>query len=180
MEEILRGTSLAPHHKDDNQPKTEIEEFILQQIPLKAEAAHTEEVAWLLFWAREIGLKVPVGAFDKVRMLRSSVVGLLSLDLRQGGLVDGNLKVPEWKSFATADGLKSEMWMIAYEATKKGWWPGSNKSNFISEHPYFSDMLTKDVEFYDLKKKAKGADASFALPFVPNILSGGGSGGYPA
>lgn len=171
---------LAPHHKDDNQPKTEIEEFILQQIPLKAEAAHTEEVAWLLFWAREIGLKVPVGAFDKVRMLRSSVVGLLSLDLRQGGLVDGNLKVPEWKSFATADGLKSEMWMIAYEATKKGWWPGSNKSNFISEHPYFSDMLTKDVEFYDLKKKVKGADASFALPFVPTILSGGGSGGYPA
>lgn len=170
---------LAALHDEEILPKGEIEAFILQQVPGKAEAAHTDEVAWLLFWAREIGLKVPVGAFDKVRMLRSSVVGLISLDLRQKGLVEGSLKVPEWKAFATSEGLKSEMWLLAYEASKKEWWPGSNKSSFLSAHPYFGDVLKKNVEFYDAKKVSKNAFE----PIFPAVISpvglSSGSTGYP-
>ncbi len=159
-------------------PKDEIANFITDQIPRKAEAAHTDEVAWLLFWAREMGLKLPASTFDKVRSLRSSVVGLVTLDLRQQGLINGALKVPEWKTFATVGGLKSEMWLLAYEATKKGWWPGSNKSGFVSGHPFFGDLFAAGVEFYDPQQKAKSSVTPASKIFRLAVTSMG-SGGYP-
>ncbi|WP_341023360.1 RNA-directed DNA polymerase [Brevundimonas diminuta] len=146
---------LAATRADKVLPKDEIADFIQQQIPLKAEAAHTDEVSWLLFWAREIDLKLSGSALEKVKTLRSSVVGLVTLDLHDRGLVQGKFKTPEWKSFATSDGLKSEMWLLSYEATKKGWWPGSVKSNFIQSHQFFGDLWKEDIEFYDPKKAAK-------------------------
>ena len=57
----------------------------------EAEAIHTDELAWLLFWAREIGFSVPSSALANVTRLRSSVVALLTLDLRQLGLVSVRL-----------------------------------------------------------------------------------------
>ncbi|WP_374600539.1 RNA-directed DNA polymerase [Brevundimonas sp.] len=156
---------LAAIRADKVTDKGEIADFILQQVPVKAEAAHTDEVAWLLFWAREIGLKLDAGLFDRVRPLRSSAVGLLTLDLNDRGLISGKLKVPEWKAFATQDGLKSEMWLLAYEATLKGWWPGSVKSSFVSGHPYFGTLWSEKVEFYDPKKTSKAATTPSRMVF---------------
>ena len=147
-------------------PKPEINAYILEQIPIKAGFTHTEEVAWLLFWAREIGLSVPSDLLVKVSALRSSVVALLTLDLNQRGLISGPpLDTSLWESFATADGLKSEMWLVVYEATKKGWWPKTKASGFVTAAPFFQDLWAKDVEFYDPKKKARRhISPAFATP----------------
>ncbi len=85
-------------------------------------------------------MKLPASTLEKVSTLRSSVVALLTLDLRQMGLVDGKLKLSHWKASAKADGLKSEMWLVAYEATKKGWWRGKCSNTFITGHPFFADI----------------------------------------
>lgn len=160
-------------------PDEEIESFILQQLPLKAEAVHTDEVAWLLFWAREIGLKLPVAAFEKVTKLRSSAVGLITLDLRERGQIDGKLTVTEWRKAATTDGLKSELWLIAYEATKKGWWKGKCSSNFITGHPFFAAIWNKEIEFYDPKKRARKRVSPTFLRTALSSGAGWGSGEYP-
>src|SRR3546814_1525375 len=47
------------------------------------------------------------------------------------------------------------MWLIAYEATRKGWWPKAQSSDFITKHDYFSDLWTAKVEFYNSGKKAR-------------------------
>lgn len=168
---------LAAIQPEDLMSKGEITSYILQQIPLKAEAIQTDEVAWLLFWAREIGLKLPSASLQKVTDLRSSVVAMLTLDLNQQGLVDGDLSVAAWKSAATVDGLKSEMWLVAYEATKKGWWPTQKSTGFITGHPFFGDIWTKGVEFYDPSQKAR---EKVKAPFVlANWFGSGGSSGYP-
>jgi hypothetical protein len=39
-------------------PKLEIADYIQQQLKIKADFGHTHEIAWLLFWARETGLKL--------------------------------------------------------------------------------------------------------------------------
>ena len=167
---------LAATHKSGKIADTagEIRAYILQQIPLKAEAVHTDEIAWLLFWAREIELPLPAQVMEKVKALRSSVVALLTLDLRQRGLIDGSLKVPEWKASANSSGLKSEMWLAAYEATKKGWWLGGNPTGYITANSYFGDIWAKGVEFYDSTKKARN---KVKPPF--KIFSELGGGGYP-
>ena len=146
---------LAAVKPNDLMTEDEISAYILQQIPLKADAVHTDEVAWLLFWAREIGLKLPTSALQKVTSLRSSVVAMLALDLNQKGLVTGKIDAAAWKSAASADGLKSEMWLVAYEATKKGWWPKNPSAAFVTGHAFFGDIWARDVEFYDSTKKAR-------------------------
>lgn len=49
----------------------------------------------------------------------------------------------------------SEWPIIAYEATRKGWWPKSQNTDFITKHDYFADIWTANVEFYDPAKKAR-------------------------
>lgn len=170
---------LAALDKRETLPRTEIESYIIEQIPLKAEAVHTNELAWLLFWAREISLKIPATALLKVKQLRSSVVGLVTLDLRQAGLIDGAFSVPDWKACTTADGLKSEMWLLAYEATKKGWWEGAAKTAFIRNHDYFGLLWTKEVEFYNRAKKARRRIRPSVFSATASRFGVWGFGEYP-
>lgn len=169
---------LAAIKPSDPMSEGEIQAYILQQIPLKAEAVHTDEVAWLLFWAREIGLKIPSAILKEATTLRSSVVAMLVLDLNQKGLIEGQIDDSLWRSSANQNGLRSELWLVAYEATKRGWWPGIIKTSFITGHPYFSDIWNKDVNFYDPDKKAR-EEVKPAFLTVVSGGTGGGSSGYP-
>lgn len=155
----------------------EIAAYILQQIPLKAEAAHTDEVAWLLFWAREVKLNLPAEALEVVTSLRSSAVAMLTLDLQQRALITGKLNVATWKAATTSEGLRSELWLVAYEATKKGWWPKKVATGFITGHQFFGDIWAKDIEFYDPDKKARKK----SIPVFQSGWATAGSffGGYP-
>jgi hypothetical protein len=155
-------------------PSDEIQAYILQQIPIKAAAGHTDELAWLLFWAREIKLTIPASVMSNVMLLRSSVVGLITLDLWHSSLVSGALDFSYWQGFATEHGLKSEMWLIAYEATKMGWWPKAQNSDFITNHAFFADLWAANVEFYDPNKKARGAvkPSALAQKFARSGFSG--------
>ncbi len=143
----INGSTQLPHD--------EIHAFILEQIPIKAALGHTNELAWLLFWAREIELTIPAAAMDNVMKLRSSTIGLLTLDLWHRSLIGGALDFSFWQGFASEAGLKSEMWLIAYEATRKSWWPRTQNTDFITEHRFFGDLWNAKVEFYDPSKKAR-------------------------
>jgi Reverse transcriptase (RNA-dependent DNA polymerase) len=136
-------------------PLDQIAAFINRQIPRHAEAAQTSEVAWLLFWARELRMTLPASVFAQVLVLRSGANALLTLDLLQRGLIDGKIDTNAWRSCANAKGLASEMWLAAYEITKKSWWPRAVTSQFIQTHDFFSDLWNRNVEFYDPSRKAR-------------------------
>lgn len=146
---------LAALHGSVDLPDDDIRSFILQQIPTKAAAGHTHELAWLLFWAREIELSIPNGILASVTNLRSSVIALAVLDLENRQLVEGEVDFSFWQSFTDEQGLKSEMWLVAYEATRKEWWPTAPNTDFITGHAFFSDLWAENVQFYDPNVKAK-------------------------
>jgi hypothetical protein len=141
-------------------PMDEISSFIHQWIVGRAEAAHTYEVCWLLFWARELKITIDAQALTPVLRLRSSAVALLTLDLRQQHLLNGNISDDFWRQFATADGLSSEMWLAAYEITRKGWWTKRRSVSFIDKHEYFGPLHRADVYFYDTAKHARSRTGS--------------------
>src|SRR3546814_15985842 len=97
---------------------------------------------------------------DNVVKLRSSTVGLITLDLWHRSQISGAPDFSFWQSFATAEGLKSEMWLIAYEATRKGWWPKAQSSEFMTKHDYFSDLWTAKVEFRSEERRVGKACVS--------------------
>lgn len=151
----LVAEHLAASNTTDGMPAEEVERYILQQLPLRADASDIEEVCWLLFWAREIGLIIPADVIQKIARLRSSVAALICLELQQLGQISGSADFTYWQSFACEEGLASEMWLVAYEATKKGWWPIAQSSSFITEHKLFNELYKRDVEFYDKGIKAR-------------------------
>lgn len=136
-------------------PTDDIERFIFKALLINCKFMHTDEVAWLLFWAREIGLSLPDEVAQDLTSFRSSVVALLVLDLNQLGLMNSKPDMSGWRRFANASGLGSEMWLLIYEAAKKGWWPFRHSQSYVSEHEFFSDLWTQNVEFYDSAKRAR-------------------------
>ncbi|SFK54964.1 Reverse transcriptase (RNA-dependent DNA polymerase) [Falsiroseomonas stagni DSM 19981] len=163
---------------EDFMSDNEIKAYILQQLPRKAEAVHTHEVAWLLFWAREMRLSLPSTVMGKITDLRSSVVAMLTLDLMQNNLIAGEIDISAWRASATAEGLRSGLWLVAYEATKREWWPMRQASGFVSGHQFFGDIWERNIYFYDPAKKIRSkSNSSFSL----NIDSGSGFsfGSYP-
>ena len=50
----------------------------------------------------------------------------------------------------TLQGLRSNMWLLAYEADLKGWLAGA--ANFVAVDPYFKELQSRRVSFYDVKK----------------------------
>ncbi len=158
---------LAFQHRNGQQGAVaDVHHFIRQQIRLKARAAHTLEVAWLLFWARETETRLPGDLLEDVTRLRSGVCALLTLDLIQRGFVDGSINSDFWRSFATDDGLSSEMWLVAYEASLKRWWPQRTSRSFIRDHRFFGELLQREISFYDpgARPRREGSRRSFS-PF---------------
>lgn len=170
---------LAAAHGAVTLPDAEIHAYIVQQIPIKAAAGHTNELAWLLFWAREINLTVSATVMANVVVLRSSVVALISLDLWHRGLISGTLDFSFWQSFSTDKGLKSEMWLVAYEASRKGWWLKPQNTDFITKHMFFADLWTANVEFYDPRKRARKRVTQSLLAKSFEQGQGFGSSQYP-
>ena len=144
--EKLRGAEI---------PEEELSTFLLQQLPIRSEAAHLSEVAWLLFCAREMKLAIPSASLERVTNLRSGVVSLLTLDFRNRGLISGSIDDTNWRSHANDEGLKSQMWLCAYEVTKKGWWAKSRSTKYIENHKFFGKLYAEDVKFYDDTRKAR-------------------------
>jgi len=154
-------------------PLADVSDFIRRQIILKADAAHTAEVAWLIFFARELELDLDATVLERVVHLRSSVCALLMLDLRQRGQIAGRISTSHWRSFGDSAGLESEMWLVAYEATKKGWWPRTVSSNYVQQHKFFGDLWAKDVSFYDPSRRAQSRVSPSPLSIIRSETEGG-------
>lgn len=155
----------SEHRRGASLPTSEVEGFVKKWIPISAESAHTAEVAWLLFAAIELKIRLEASLFTRVVGLPSSVCAILTFDLIQRGLVSGKVDTSGWLSAATDTGLKSDMWLAAYEVTKKGWWGKRVSPSFIKKADFFSDIWNADVNFYDPSKGAR-IPAPALKPFV--------------
>lgn len=108
------------------------------------------ELSWALFLAKGLGIKIPDAVMKDVLEVESSVCALITLDLIDLGLVSSAVDTSFWQSFMNADALKSNMWLLAYEADIKGWLPSPH--NHVSSHVFFKELKSKGVFFYDRKK----------------------------
>ncbi len=121
-----------------------VDDTIRERAPL----GHHGEVAWSLFLAREMGLKIGKTASQFISETESGVCALLLLDLRNRGLLDGEVDVSSWMTFLAPGGLRSPMWLMAYEAPRKGWLnPGSLE--YIANDQYFGVLHDLEISFYD-------------------------------
>lgn len=110
------------------------------------------EVAWALWAARSWGVPLSSSAGAVIAEMDDDVVALLALDcLVSGILPSGAVDPTRWEaSVAEPDALKSEHWLLAYQAYVSGLLPVPA----MAAEPDFQAMAKGGVSFYDSTQNA--------------------------
>jgi hypothetical protein len=105
------------------------------------------EICWLLFLC--IGLKATIraAAVSELFNVEDGAIAILISDAKRLGLVQGRIDQSLWNQSLTADGLRSSMWLYAYESTLKNLNSTTSKLHVIND-PYFGPLLALNIEFY--------------------------------
>ena len=119
-----------------------IRDLIRDTIVDHAPLGHHYEVSWALSLAKELSITIPEEAVKLVCKMDSAVCAVLLLDLRDEGHVDGQITTTTWGSCLNVEGLQTGMWMLAYEAAKKGWFSDEGVGE---EQESLSDNNEKDA-----------------------------------
>ena len=106
------------------------------------------EVAWALWLALRLEIKIEAAVVRAIQGSASSVCLLLVLDLQHRQQTRANLPRKYLKNFAEQSGLYSSNWLLAYEAGRRKWL-GNKDCSFISSDKFFQHLLANDVQFYD-------------------------------
>lgn len=148
---ILAQALIEANNKGTPVPKGRVEKFILDTVRVHARVGHAFEVSWSLFIAKGLRIALKRDNLADVFKIESSLCALLCMDLNERGLIEGGIDEAAWLPYGTEDGLTSPMWLLAYEAVRKGWW-SDGRRDYVANHPLFGPMLNRGVFFYDEKR----------------------------
>jgi hypothetical protein len=127
--------------------------FIEDVIATGSGVSRVFEVAWALFLAKGLSIKIDRQVLHKVAHMNSSVCSLLVFDLAHRRLSIGQVDSNLWSPIYEKAGLDDERWLFVYEATVKGWM--KNNPCFVEAHQLFGDMKRKKISFYDEGRNVK-------------------------
>ena len=117
---------------------------------------HGSEVAWAIWLAIALGVRLPAKQLQVVAGLDDPFVPVLALCAEERGLiVGGQLDKKRWEGRARKMGLDSSDWLVAYEGAVRGWLP-PDTARMVDEHPVFGWFRTNDVSFFDQKAPVVG------------------------
>lgn len=150
--------------------KKRIRKLIVDLIRTSAPLGHHAEVAWALFMAKALRVSLANSEIQPVLELESSTCALITLDLRSRGLIEGSIDTSLWQTALTKDGLRSNMWMLSYEAAQKGWMP-QTQPNHIDADPHFRILKKYGVYFYDENKNVTPISRIKPRPASPALLN---------
>ncbi|WP_421994442.1 RNA-directed DNA polymerase [Reyranella sp.] len=147
---LVEACLLRQNAHRDVQVET-LKELIENRVPVLARANRTGEIIWLLFLAIRLDLTLSARKLTPLFTIENAFVALLVVQLDARGLVQGTVSRALWDLSLTTDGLRSSMWLYAYEAFIQGLLPGVN-GDFITQDPYFSLLRAKDVHFLEISR----------------------------
>jgi len=130
-----------------NNPK--IRDTIFEMVRYHSQFNHGYEIAWSLWMAKALEIKLPKNISKILSESEDSIVALVSLDLEKQGLLSSPLDYKKWIPLMTTEELYSENWLFAYEVVKKNWIPLGATPNYVDNDPFFSILKNNNVDFYD-------------------------------
>lgn len=154
-----------------------IADAIRQTIEYHTVLRHGSEIAWSVWMAIRLGVKIPKSATAILHNTSDTLVPLLALHARAENLLDGVLDVSHWESLMTTEELWGPNWLLAYEAKIKNWLPSVGSANHLDKDPCFKFMKDKKISFYDVAGSAIKATSTNST----SLISSSGfvpSGGY--
>lgn len=127
----------------------ELQESLTRLIIFHSQLRHQYEVCWLLWLCGVLQTEIPTPAIDAISTMDAPFVALLTLDLRERGLVSSALDTSRWEALMLSESLYDEYWILAYEAAYREWLPTAS-GNYLNDDPFFSTLAKNNVSFYDV------------------------------
>lgn len=134
-------------HRDID--KIMLKEFIIHRLPVLTQANRTGEIIWLLFLAIRLQLKLPSTCLSRLYEIENSMISLLIAVAKKQDIISGTVNFQNWNRSLSGDGLRSPMWLYAYESIGLSVNPAPS-SSFIEQDPYFSLLHDKKVRFLNI------------------------------
>jgi hypothetical protein len=140
----LYRVATAGSHTVAKAPLSDIFESIIASHAPKSEGS---EIAWALWGAISWSVPLSKQAAGLISKLEDDLVALLALDADARSLFPkGSLDKSIWtKAAAEPEALKSEHWLLAYEANRQKWLA----CPAVASQPEFAAMEAAGVAFYD-------------------------------
>lgn len=127
-----------------------IQDTITEVIVHHCQFNHAHEISWALWLSRTLGLDVSEVAAQRISLLDSCLISLITLDLRDQGYIPNGLDVSKWGELMRTDNLYQEYWLLAYEALVKGWLRPVSGRDYVANDDFFSVLQANNVQFYDI------------------------------
>ncbi len=124
-------------------------EFLSHRLPALADRC-SGEIIWLLFLAIRVGIRQEASNLAPLLQMDNAPIALLVAAYAARGLVEGSIDLVRWNHSLNPDGLRSGMWLFAYESVCLGMNPGASTA-FIEQDQYFSLLHKRGVRFLDLE-----------------------------
>lgn len=124
-------------------------EFLEHRLPLLARENRTGEIIWFLFLAVRLRIQLSAPSVQPLTEIDNSMVALLIALCVDRELVVGAINFTNWNSALSGDGLRSGMWLYAYESVGLGINPARSTA-FIEADPYFALLHAKNIRFLSI------------------------------
>jgi hypothetical protein len=121
--------------------------FVASRLPTLARLRKNGEICWLLFLCICIKAPFRASALAELFEIPDGCIAVLISDAKRIGIAQGTIDQSTWDRSLTHEGLRSPMWLYAYEGALKKI-SGTHSSAHISSDEYFGPLSRLGVEFY--------------------------------
>ena len=145
---IAAGTRvLLEQQQLDRDVEVELVKNTLQAIiSRQAPRGHSSEIAWALWTANALKVKMSDEISEAITAIDDSVVALLALDSMEKGLLKVNpINLTDWKHYLRAEELYGSQWLLSYEAGRREW---MGHHSYINSDECFGFLNENKVTFY--------------------------------
>lgn len=143
LDVLTEKAELGEFQVDEDAAGEVIEAMLLTHAPLR----NASEVAWALWAAIKLDIKLSKEVASAVSSSDDDFVALLALDADERGLFRSHLDLSNWEALIDYDDvLSGPHWLLAYESSVRKWLESARGR--IGEDPFMKVLRTRRVRFY--------------------------------
>jgi hypothetical protein len=109
------------------------------------------EVAWVLWLARSLDIRISATSSFLVLRMENDICAMLALHLRSRRLMSGRNIISSWLGTATADDLRGDHWLLIYEGALRKGWSIAGAATAVAGDSFFAAMKEEGVSLYDTR-----------------------------
>lgn len=150
--DTLVETILVRHKTRGDIDISALSDFISARLPMLGANQRTGEILWLLYLACVLRITIKADALLLCLRMPNALIAILVTHAETEGLIEGAVDRSYWRSYANSEGLRSNMFLFAYEAAVKGW---EEDVAYCENDDFYGLLYKQDLSFFDITHTVK-------------------------